>query len=66
MRHWREKEFDFFGRELLGAILLLFNAMRNALEAKERFPKLNQSFSNVFFEGKVQSFNRRYWIKWVC
>ena len=40
MRHRRVKEFDFFWQR----------SMRNASEAKERFPKLKQSFSTALLK----------------
>ena len=40
MRHWRGKEFDFSWQR----------PMRNASEAKERFPKLKQSFGTVLLK----------------
>ena len=40
MRHWRRKEFYFFWQ----------SSMRNASEAKERFPKLKQNFSTVLLK----------------
>ena len=42
MRHWYGKEFDF----------IWHRSMRNASEAKERFPKLKQSFSTVLLKAK--------------
>ena len=42
MRHGRGKEFDFFWQR----------SMRNALEAKERFPKLKHTFSTVLLKEK--------------
>ena len=42
MRHWRGKEFDFVWQR----------SMRNTSEAKERFPKLKQSFPTVFLKEK--------------
>ena len=43
MRHWRGKESDFFWQR----------SMRNASEAKERFPKLKQSFSTVLLKERA-------------
>ena len=42
MHHRRGKEFHFIWQR----------SMRNALEAKERFPKLKQSFSTVLLKEK--------------
>ena len=42
MRHWRGKEFNFFWQRL----------GHNASEAKERLPKLKQSFSAILLKEK--------------